>query len=83
MRRPSCAPARYISLGSSRTFEATPTAGNRQSSNAGILVAVASPLTNTNSIEPSSRTIGVRMATQCSPLAWNAVTRDQRRERRS
>ena len=64
-------------------MEATPAAGIRQSSNAGIRVAVASPLTSTNSIEPSSRTIGVLMATQCSPLAWNAVTRDQRRERRS
>ena len=53
----------------------SPVGDTCQSSNDGIRTAEDTPRTTTNSIEPSSRTIGVRMASIRSPVAWNAVTR--------
>ena len=80
---PSRTPARYISRGSPRTFATPPSGVMCQSSNAGSLSAEDTPRTITNSIEPSSRTSGVRTASIRSPEARNAVTRLQRRVRRS
>ena len=81
MRRPSWVPARYISLGevahlggdARRRASArarTPASWSR--------LPVPSPARTRSSRRPA-RSASV-MATQCSPLAWNAVTRDQRRD---
>ncbi len=82
-RSPSSTPARYISRGRPRTFATAPAGVTCQSSNDGGRSAEDTPRTTTNSIEPSSRTSGVRIASIRSPVAWNAVTRLQRRVRRS
>ena len=82
-RSPSSTPARYISRGRLRTFATAPAGVTCQSSNDGSRSAEDTPRATTNSIEPSSRTIGVRIASIRSPEARNAVTRLQRPVRRS